>query len=314
MNHRCVFAGAALGLVRVIASLLNEPRPDGDAQRPLEHDGAAEPLALPAPGDDTPSGTIAAAGMGDAQPAGAEPAPVGHVTADHPPATAAAAQLGEQQAGAATNGPRATAPISQPDAAPGQALRPADALVPIVGTERGVPSAAGLPDVPAADVAAFDGRHPDYAAGPAASVAPLLQAPLAASASDLDAQQGGREQAPGGALAAQQLVDSQLPSGPVTGAAAAADASKAAPLSGASAQPHQLASAATWGEQPRQQVTVVSASPPEQPPRPQPPPPPQLLLLPDDASAEDVQEEVLTNFRELYPTFEPFQARGIELP
>jgi len=292
----------------VVASLLSKPRPDGDAQRPLEDAGAAtavEVLALPAPGG-FPSAMTAAAETGDTQPSGAEPAADGDLRTDLP-LVAAAAPSGDQPASAVTGGPLTDVmPGGQSDATKAEALQPADALAPAVSTDGPAPPAAGLPAAHAqsADLAASSGRHPDDAAVSIASAAPRMQASPAAPDADLDMQPGGRDHEPSDALLAQHPVGPQPPPAPDTAVVAPADA-----MTDAAAQP-QPAVAAVAGEQRSQRVTAVSAEPP---PRPQPPPPPQLLLLPDDASAEELQAEALVIFRELYPIFEPFQARGAEL-
>ena len=297
--------------MRVVASLNNEPRADCDAQRPLEDDGAAaavQPLALPAPGGDAPSGMT---DTGDMQPASAEL--VGNRSANLPPIPAAA-QAGDQRAAAADGGPQPEVPpVSQPDATQAQVLRPADASAPAVSTEGGLPAAAGVLDasVLSADVTAFDGRQTSDAA-PDASAAPQSQAVVAASDADLDTKQGAQEQAPGfGASFAQQPIGPHAPAGQATASVPSADLSPAVPPPDPATQPQPLAAAAAAGKQPsQQQVAAAPPAPPSEPPSPQPPPPPQLLLLPDDASAEEVQEGALSAFRELYPIFEPFQVRG----
>ena len=313
VNRRRASAGATLGLIRVVASLLSEPRPDGDAQRPLEDGGAAgQLLALPAPGGVAPSG--AAAGTGDTQLASAGPAPVG-ARSNYHPSVSAAALSGDQLAAAAIGGPQTeAAPLRQPDATQAQALRPADASAPAERTDGAVPSAEGIPaaNAPPANLAASSSPQTpgDAEVSTAPAAAPQAQATLAAPDEDRDRR--GQEQASGGELAAHQSIGLQAPPGPATAVVAPADAPTAVPLPDAPAQPQTAATAAEAGKQPSQQITAASAPSAEPPPRPQPPPPAQLLLLPDDASAEDVQAEALATFRELYPIFEPFQARGLK--
>lgn len=291
--------GAALGLVRVIASLINEPRPDSDAQRPIgDSDAASQPLALPAPGVPTSREAAAAELGGGMQPSDDAHAPL--VAAEASPATAPA---GEQRT-AANAGTQQTEypPVGQAEAAPGADVQPTSASALVASADRGMPPAEPPgATAPSADVA-DDSRHMGTATMPASLVLPL-EAPLAALEAGLDAQQPPpkQEQTSNSASMALQPPKVEPPEADVT--AASPSATPAAPLPDEPALP-QTAEAADA----QQAVAVV----PSGPPRPQPPPPAQLLLLSEDASVGEVQAAALGTFRELYPIFEPFAARSLK--
>ena len=291
--------GAVLGLVRVIASLLSESRPDSEAQRPLA-DGdtatAAAPSELPAPAG-PPCNVAATEDVGRVtQPAGTAFAAVG--ATEGLGVSAAAASAGKQPAADNTVSQQAPRPqLGQAAAALGAGFHPLDAPHPVDSADSGM-RPAEPPDATAPSAGEAADSHPRDAAGMAASAARMPS--VAAEAVGEARQPLQQEQPPSasGEAVAPQLVKVEVPE---TDAPASLSADPATPVPKAPAVPQAGPHTAA-----NQQAVAVA---PVEPPRPQPPPPPQLLLLSEDASGEEVQAAALGTFRELYPIFEPFQAR-----
>ena len=282
-------SGAAFGLVRVIASLVNEPRTDGDAQRPLPDDDTMPPSTLPAAGGPTSS---AAAGLqvedapqtmaphdmapeagGGKQPVAEVPHSVDRAAGDADIQQPADSAAGREDAGPTVAAQPLGAPVAGTDGAAEMcppSSRPAD------GPESEKPPAAGNGSTPMAGASAAAGPP----GTPAEAASSVLRGPeLTEAAPEADPHAALMP----GMLAAPQPL------------------ALTAPQPAAVPAPQGVAQAAELS------ATVVSA----EPPRPQPPPPPQLLLASADASAEEVQAAALNTFRELYPIFEPFQARRL---
>ena len=272
--------------MRVIATLVNKPRPDSDAQQPLDDgDTAREPMALLAP-DDLPSSNVATAvDVGGGTPS-CDAAPAAMVaTAEQ--LSAPAAPAGELQA-APDAGVEQTEqqPAGQPEAVLASEPQSLDASVPVVNTGHGVlPAEPSVAGAVLADAAAGD----ELAGAAAVSALAVLEVSPVLLAAEEDAQQQERQQLTDSVSAAQQP--------PALGAPE--------PDMAAAPQPDPPALCQAVEAAPAPQATPTEPAPP----RPQPPPPAQLLLLPDDASGKEVQAAALRTFRELYPIFEPFQAR-----
>ena len=276
-------AGAAFGLVRVIATLLNEPRASGDAQRPFGVVGFLSPPALPAPGAPTPS---VAAGS---QPEG---------TPENIPARGSGSELADVRLSAAevphAAGPAATGiatqPVEQPESTAGQTEAGFGLTPPTSGALTagavGKDVAVSSPSRSAAGLGAGQSQVESGGAAPAASAAATAQLAVPTARTAPPAQPGPEQPA-----APQPGTESAPP-----------PAVPVSPQVAALPQPLALA------PQTELQAAEGPVAIPAEPSRLQPPPPALLLLVSADASAEEVEAAALGTFRELYPIFEPFQA------